>query len=67
MQDAPKAVWSIPYVSVESFQVYNTILLHIFLLNCPPVQIAFLKFNSCDTLVGCIPIAAEAVHLDLEC
>ena len=32
----------------------------------PPVQIAFLKFTSCDhqALVGCIPIAAVAVHLN---
>ena len=35
---------------------------------CPHVQIAFLKFTSCDNqaLVGCIPIAAVAVHLKLE-
>ena len=32
------------------------------------VQIAFLKFTSCDSqaLVGCIPIAAVAVHLNLK-
>ena len=32
------------------------------------VLIAFLKFTSCDnqTLVGCIPIAAVAVHLNLK-
>ena len=31
-------------------------------------QIAFLKFTSCDNqvLVGCIPIAAVAVHLNLK-
>ena len=47
------------------FQVLNRILLHIVLLKCPHVQIAFLKFTSCDNqvLVGCIPIAAVAVHL----
>ena len=47
------------------FQVQNTILLHIVLLKCPHVQIALLKFTSCDTqtLVGCIPIATVAVHL----
>ena len=35
---------------------------------CPHVQIAFLKFTSCDNqaLLGCIPIAAEAVHLNLK-
>ena len=32
------------------------------------VQIAFLKFTSCDNqdLVGCIPIPAVAVHLNLK-
>ena len=49
------------------FQVENTILLHIVLVKCPNVQIAFLKFTSCDNqaLVGCIPIAAVAVHLNM--
>ena len=38
------------------------------LLKCPHVQIAFFKFTSSDnqTLVGCIPVAAVAVHLNLE-
>ena len=68
MQDTPKAVWSIPYISVSFLQVLNRILLHIVLLKCPHVQIAFLKFTSCDNqaLVGCIPIAAVAVHLKLK-
>ena len=46
----------------------NRILLHIVLLKCPHVQIAFLKFTNCDNqaLVGCIPIAAVAVHLNLK-
>ena len=50
MQDAPKAVWSIPYVSVAFF---------------PSLK---LKFTSCDNqiLVGCILIAAVAVHLNLK-
>ena len=50
------------------FQVKNTILLHILLLKCPHVQIAFLKFTSHDNkaLVGCIPIAAVSVHLNLK-
>ena len=36
--------------------------MHIVLLKCPDVQIAFLKFASCDNqaLIGCIPIAAVA-------
>ena len=47
------------------FQVKNVILLHIVLLKCP---VAFLKFTSFDyqALVGCIPIAAVAVHLNLK-
>ena len=66
MQDAPKEVWSIPYVSAAFFLVYNRILLHIVLLKCRHVQIAFLKFTSCDNqaLVGCVPIATVAVHLN---
>ena len=65
MQDGRKAVWSIPYVSVAFFPSLNTILLHIVLLKC---QIAFLKSTSCDNqaLVGCIPIAGVAVHLNLK-
>ena len=44
------------------------ILLHIILLKCSHIQIAILKFTSCDNqaLVGCIPIAAVAVHLNLK-
>ena len=50
------------------FQFQNRVLLHIVLLKCPHVQIAFLKFTSCDNqaLVGCIPIAAVAVDLNLK-
>ena len=50
------------------FPSLNRILLHIVLLKCPRVQIAFLKFTSCDNqaLVGCIPIAAVAVHLNVK-
>ena len=49
-------------------QVSNRILLHIVLVMCPHVQIAFLKFTSCDNqaLVGCFPITAVAVHLNLK-
>ena len=50
------------------FSKFKTILLHIVLLKCPYVQIEFLKFISCDNqaLVGGIPIAAVAVHLNLK-
>ena len=49
------------------FQVKNRIVSHIVLLKCPHVQIAFLKFTSCDNqaLVECIPIANVTVHLNL--
>ena len=68
MQDDRKAVWRIPYVSVVFFLSLKQILLHIVLLKCPHVQIAFLKFTSCDNqaLVGCIPIAAVAVNLNVK-
>ena len=50
------------------FSKFKTILLHIILLKCHHVQIAFLKFTSCDNqaLVGCIPIAVVAIHLNLK-
>ena len=50
------------------FSKFKTILLHIILLKCPHVQIAFLKFTSCDNraLVGCIPIPTVAVLLNLK-
>ena len=68
MQDGRKAVWSLPYVSVAFFPSLKQNLLHVVILKCPDVQIAFLKFTSCDNqaLVGCIPIAAVAVHLNLK-
>ena len=69
MQDAPKAVLkhSIRFCGIFS-KLKNRILLHIVLLKCPHLQIAFLKFTSCDNqaLVGCIPIAAVAVDLNLK-
>ena len=65
MQDALKAVWSIPYVSVvfsqslkQNFMAYHS----------SQVQIAFLKFTSSDNqaLVGCIPVPAVAIHFNLK-
>ena len=65
MQGGRKAVWRIPYVSVAFFPSLkqNFIAYRSF-----KVQIAFLKFTSCDNqaLVGCIPIAAVAVHVNLK-
>ena len=68
MQDGRKAVWSIPYVSMAFFPSLKHNLLHIVLLKCPHIQIAFLKFTICDNqaLLGCIPIAAVAVHLNVK-
>ena len=49
----------------DIFSKFKTILLHIVLLKC---QIAFLKFTNCNNqaLVGCIPIPAFTVHLNLK-
>ena len=68
MQNAPKAVWSIPYVSVAFFPSLKQNFIAIVLLMCPHVQITFLKFISYDNqdLVGCIPIATVAVDLNLK-
>ena len=68
MQDGLNAVWSIPYISVAFFPSLNQNFMHIVLLKCPHVQIAFLNFTSCDNqaLVGCIPIPTVAVHLYLK-
>ena len=62
MQDGRKSVWSIPkvFVAFLSRLKQNIVL--------PYVQIAFLKFHSCDNraLVECISIAAVAVHLNVK-
>ena len=64
MQDGRKAVRSISYVLGAFFPS----LKQNFIAYRPHVQITFLKFTSCDNqvLVGCIPIAAVAVHLKLK-
>ena len=66
MQDSPKAVWSIPYVSLAFFLSLNFIAYYSF--KCPHVQIAFWKFTSSDNqnLVGCILVPAVAVHVNLK-
>ena len=65
MQDGQKAVWSISYVSVaffpslkQNFTAYHS----------SKVSNCILKFTSCDNqaLVGCIPIAAVAVNLNVK-
>ena len=69
MQGGRKAVWSIPYVSVASF--FPSLKQNFIAYRSSKVssiQIAFLKFTSWhnQALVGCIPIAAVAVHLKLK-
>ena len=68
MQDGRKAVWSIPCVSVaffpslkQNFIAYRSSKVS----SCPD---CILKFTICDNqaLVGCIPIAAGTVHLNLK-
>ena len=52
----------------HTFLWYFLSLKHNFIAYCSHVQIAFLKFTSRDNqaLVGCIPIAAVAVHLNVK-
>ena len=61
VEKQPEAFHTFPWY----FFKFKTILLHIVL---PHVQTTFLKFISCDNqvLVGCIPIAAVAIHLKLK-
>ena len=65
MQDGRKAVWSIPYISVSFFQSLKQNFIP---YRSSKIQIAFLKFTSGDNqvLIGCIPIPAVAVHLNLK-
>ena len=63
--------WSLDHSSRSSFHcmVFFPSLKQNFIAYCSSkVQIAFLKFTSCDNqvLVGCIPIPAVAVHLKLK-
>ena len=65
MQEGLKAVWSTPYVSVAAF--FPSLKQNLIAYRSSKV-LAFLKFTSCDNqaLVGCIPIAAVAVHLNVK-
>ena len=68
MQDGRNAVWSIPYISVAFFPN----LKQNFIAYCSSTVSShpdcIFEFPSCDSqaLVGCIPIAAVAVHLNLK-
>ena len=60
--------WSLGYSSRSSFlcmAFFPSLKQNFIAYHSSQVQIAFLKFTSC-VLVGCIPIAAVAVHLNLK-
>ena len=65
MQDGQKAAWSIPYVSVAFFPSLKQNFIE---YHSSKVSDWIFNFTSCDNqaLVGCIPIAAIAVHLKLK-
>ena len=65
MQDARKIVWSIPYVSVAFFQSLKQ---NFIAYRSSKVSDWIFYLTSCDNqaLVGCIPIAAVAVHLNVK-
>ena len=65
MQVGPKAVWSIPFISVACFPSLKQ---NFIAYRFSKIQIEFLKFTSCDNqaLVWCIPIAPAAVTLNLK-
>ena len=63
--------WALGHSSRSSFHrmaFFPSLKLNFIAYRSSKVQIAFLKFTSCDNqvLVGCIPIAAVAVHLKLK-
>ena len=64
MQDGPKVVWSLPYVSVAFFPSLkqNFIAYHSSKVSSHPDCI----FEIYQALVGCIAIHAVAVHLNLK-
>ena len=69
MQDAPKAVWSIPYVSVAAFfpsLKQNFIAYRSSKVSSRPDCILKFPSNDNQALVGCIPIATVAVDLNLK-
>ena len=78
MQDPPKAVWSIPYVSVtffpslkHNFIVYRSFNVSdcIFEIHQLQQQLKYiLQKPDChnQAFVGCISISAAAVHLNLK-
>ena len=65
MQDAPKVVWSLPYISVAFFPSlkHNLIAYYSSKVSSGPDWIFEIHQLY---LVGCIPIPAVAVHLKLK-
>ena len=68
MQDAPKVVWSIPYVSVAFFSSLkqNFLAYGSSKVSSRPDCIFEIHHLWQSGLVGCIPIPAVAVHLKLK-
>ena len=68
MQDATKTVWSIPYVSVAFFPSLkqNFIAYRSYKVSSRPDCIFEIHQLWNQALVGCIPIAAVAIHLNLK-
>ena len=68
MQDGRKAVWNIPYISVAFFPSLKQNFIAYSSFKVPLRPDCILKFTSSDNqaLVGCIPIAAVAVHMNLK-
>ena len=77
MQDGLKAVGSIPYVSVVFFPGLKQNFISYRSSKVSPHPDCILKFTSCDNqafvrcipiaaVVGCIPIADVAVHLNMK-
>ena len=66
MQDTPKAIWSIPYVSVVAF--FPSLKHNFIAYRSSKVSDCIFESTICDNqaLVGCIPIAAVAVDLNLK-
>ena len=68
MQDAPKAVWSIPYVSVAFFPSLKQNFIAYRSSKMSPRLDCIFEIHHCDNqaLVECIPIAAVAADLNLK-
>ena len=68
MQDGRKSVWSIPYFSLGIFSSLKQIFIAYHSSKVSSRPDCIFKFTSCDNqaLIGCIPIAAVAVHFNRE-